>query len=98
MEGLISDAIELFIETKDATHFNEEINVRAYEDLVNDLFTVCKKVKEVRVEHELIYVYAKCCNPSLGLTTKARGCKVMGQEGNPGITSHAPKSAKSVRE
>jgi len=33
-----------------------------------------------------------CRNPSLGLTTKAKACKGVGQEGNPGITSHAPKS------
>ncbi len=31
-----------------------------------------------------------CRNPSLGLATKARGCKVVGQEGDPGVTSHAP--------
>ncbi len=36
--------------------------------------------------------------PSLGLATKAKGCKVMGQEGDPGVTSHAPRRAKSVRE
>ncbi len=30
-----------------------------------------------------------CCNPSLGLTTKARACKGVGQEGSPGVTSHA---------
>jgi len=35
-----------------------------------------------------------CCNPSFGLATKARACKVMGQEGSLGVTSHAPKSAK----
>jgi hypothetical protein len=39
-----------------------------------------------------------CRNPSLGLTTKARGWKVAGQEGDLGVTSHAPESAKSVRE
>jgi hypothetical protein len=31
-------------------------------------------------------------NPSLGLATKARACKVAGQEGSPGVTSHAPES------
>jgi len=35
-----------------------------------------------------------CCNPSLGLATKARGCKVAGQKGSPGIRPHAPRSAK----
>jgi hypothetical protein len=30
--------------------------------------------------------------------TKARGCKVAGQEKDPGVTSHAPGNAKSVRE
>ncbi len=36
----------------------------------------------------------ECCNPSLGLATKARGCKVTGQKKDPGVTSHAPGSAK----
>jgi hypothetical protein len=35
-----------------------------------------------------------CRNLSLGLTTKARGCKVAGQEKDPEVTSHAPRSAK----
>jgi hypothetical protein len=42
--------------------------------------------------------HASCRNPSLGFVTKARGCKFAGQEGDPRITSHAPESAKSVRE
>jgi hypothetical protein len=40
----------------------------------------------------------ECYNPSLRFATKARGCKVVGQEGDPGVTSHAPGNAKSVRE
>jgi hypothetical protein len=36
----------------------------------------------------------ECHNPNLGLTIKASACKVVGQEGSPGITSHAPGSAK----
>jgi hypothetical protein len=48
--------------------------------------------KKSFVENENYY------NPSLGLATKARGCKVAGQKKDPGITSHAPGSAKSVRE
>jgi hypothetical protein len=39
-----------------------------------------------------------CRNLNLGLATKARGCKVAGQEGDLGITSHALENAKSVRE
>ncbi len=35
-----------------------------------------------------------CCNPSLGLATKARACKVAGQEGNSGVMSHAPMSVR----
>jgi hypothetical protein len=31
-----------------------------------------------------------CHNPSLGLMTKARACKVAGQEESSGITPHAP--------
>jgi hypothetical protein len=37
-------------------------------------------------------------NPSLGLATKARGCKVAGQEGDPRVTSYVPMSAMSVKE
>jgi len=33
-----------------------------------------------------------CCNPNLGLATKARACKVASQEESPRITSHAPGS------
>ncbi len=42
--------------------------------------------------------YTRCRNLSLGLATKAKGCKVAGQEGDLGVTSHAPESVKSVRE
>jgi hypothetical protein len=35
-----------------------------------------------------------CCNPSLGLTTKARACKVANQEESLGVTPHAPKSVR----
>ncbi len=34
--------------------------------------------------------YPKCRNPSLGLATKARACKGVGQEWSPRVTSHAP--------
>ncbi len=40
----------------------------------------------------------KCRNPNLGLVTKTKVCKVACQEGGPGVTSLAPKSAKCVRE
>ncbi len=40
------------------------------------------------------YPVQKCRNPSLELTTKARACRNVGQEGNPGVTFHAPGSAK----
>jgi hypothetical protein len=32
-------------------------------------------------------------NPSLGLTTKPKACKVAGQEGSPKVTFHTPESA-----
>jgi hypothetical protein len=40
------------------------------------------------------FPYDICRNPSLGLMTKARACKVVGQEGSPRVTSRAPGSAK----
>ncbi len=39
-----------------------------------------------------------CRDPSLGLATTVRGCKVASQEKDPGVTSHALESAKSARE
>ncbi len=39
-----------------------------------------------------------CRNPNFGLVTKARGCKVVGQEKDLGVTSRTPGSAKSVKE
>ncbi len=35
-----------------------------------------------------------CGNPSFGLVTKAKACKVASQEGSPRITSRAPDNAK----
>jgi hypothetical protein len=35
-----------------------------------------------------------CHNPSLGLATKARACKSVGQEGSPRVTFHAPGNVK----
>jgi len=39
-------------------------------------------------------LYKTCRNLSLGFTTKARGCKVAGQERSPGGRPHAPKNAR----
>jgi hypothetical protein len=48
-------------------------------------------------------MYKRCCfyihigiyhNLSLGFVTKTRACKNAGQEGSPGVTFHAPGSAK----
>jgi hypothetical protein len=36
----------------------------------------------------------QCRNPSLRFATTTRACKVVGQEGSSGVTSHAPGSAK----
>jgi len=35
-----------------------------------------------------------CCNPSLGLTTKAGAYKVVREEGSLGVKPHAPESAR----
>ncbi|GAB2274517.1 Clathrin heavy chain [Dionaea muscipula] len=62
-EGLVSDAIESFIRADDATQFLEVIqaaeNANVYHDLVNYLLMVRQKVKEPKVDSELIYAYAK---------------------------------------
>jgi hypothetical protein len=51
------------------------------------------------VDNQIVFaiVFAtmcRCHNPSLGLATKAKACKVAIQEGNMGIIFHAPGSAK----
>ncbi len=43
-------------------------------------------------ERQIMHVL--CCNPSFGFTIKVRACKSVGQEGSPGVTFHAPGSAK----
>ncbi|CAN6981948.1 unnamed protein product [Brassica oleracea var. botrytis] len=62
-EGLVSDAIESFIRAEDATHFLEVIrateDANVYDDLVRYLLMVRQKVKEPKVDSELIYAYAK---------------------------------------
>jgi hypothetical protein len=35
-----------------------------------------------------------CHNPSLRFVTKARGCKVAGQEGSPRVMPHATRNAR----
>ncbi len=42
-------------------------------------------------EDDGVYGY---CNPSLGLATKVRACKVASQETSPGVRSHAPGSVR----
>ncbi len=46
------------------------------------------------VQQKIGFVLIFCRNLSLGLVIKARGCKVAGQEKDPGVTSHALGSAK----
>ncbi|KAL0900597.1 hypothetical protein Bca101_084558 [Brassica carinata] len=62
-EGLVSDAVESFIRAEDATHFLEVIRVaedaNVYDDLVRYLVMVRNKVKEPKVDSELVYAYAK---------------------------------------
>ncbi|KAE7996591.1 hypothetical protein FH972_001302 [Carpinus fangiana] len=62
-EGLVSDAIESFIRADDATEFLDVIraaeDANVYHDLVKYLLMVRQKVKEPKVDSELIYAYAK---------------------------------------
>jgi hypothetical protein len=78
----------------------ESISECMFDDLPFDLATLQAIVMVWTSDH-----FAQCemggilCrNPGLGLTTKARCDKVAGQEGDPGVTLHAPRSAKNVRE
>ncbi len=42
-------------------------------------------------------IHHSCRNPCFGLATKAKVYKVVGQEWGSGVTSHAPRSAKSAK-
>jgi hypothetical protein len=59
-----------------------------------DDWTCRQIIKSLKNKQKTILKMERCHNPSLGLTTKARACKSAGQEGSPGVTSHAPGSAK----
>jgi hypothetical protein len=48
----------------------------------------------VNFPHYSFLINQCCCNPNLGLVTKVRACKSAGQKESPGVTFHAPKSAK----
>lgn len=62
-EDLVSDAIASFIRANDATQFLDVIRAAegmdAYHDMVDYLIMVRKKVKEPKVDAELVYAYAK---------------------------------------
>ncbi len=54
-----------------------------------------KQMNERRKIKSLPIIIIKLCrNLSLGLATKARACKSVGQEGTPGVTCHALGNAK----
>jgi hypothetical protein len=40
------------------------------------------------------FTFGVYCNPSFGLATKVRGCKVAGQEGSLRVMPHAPGNAR----
>jgi hypothetical protein len=42
----------------------------------------------------ILMVMFICHNLSLGLATKAKACKIAGQEGSPGVTPHASGSVR----
>ncbi|KAG6523396.1 hypothetical protein ZIOFF_013253 [Zingiber officinale] len=62
-EGLVSDAIESFIRADDETQFHDVIraaeDANVYHDLVKYLLMVRQKLKEPKVDGELIFAYAK---------------------------------------
>ncbi|XP_009396866.2 clathrin heavy chain 1 isoform X1 [Musa acuminata AAA Group] len=61
--GLVSDAIESFIRADDETQFLDVIraaeDANVYHDLVKYLLMVRQKIKEPKVDGELIFAYAK---------------------------------------
>jgi hypothetical protein len=50
-----------------------------------------------RAIYSLLYFFHHVATLALGSRPKQGGCKVAGQEGDLGVTSHAPESAKCVR-
>jgi hypothetical protein len=62
------------------------------------LFAIlCNKILNLfiyRLVDEVLMNYEVRHNSGLGLTTKARACKNVGQEGSPGVTFHVPGNVK----
>jgi hypothetical protein len=52
---------------------------------------------QVVMEKEIEHAHIDCRNPNLGLATKAKACKVVGQEGSPGITPHALENVRKCK-
>jgi hypothetical protein len=52
----------------------------------------------ITISYEIVSLLSICRNSSLGLATKERVYKGMGQEGSPGVTSHALGSVENVKE
>jgi hypothetical protein len=48
----------------------------------------------LRTYNNFMELCVQCCNPNLGLATKARAYKGAGQKGSPGTTCHAPENVR----
>ncbi len=65
----------------------KKIMVTSIEEILLHLDTCNKKVNHY-INPLFISKVCKCYNPNLGLVTKARACKGVGQEGSSRVTSH----------
>ncbi len=70
-----------------------------YSQCVPTILPINQQWVPTRLPNMLLnFQHVFCHNPSLGLATKVRDCKVVGQEGSLGVMPHAPGSQESVRE
>jgi hypothetical protein len=65
-----------------------------FQDITLHVAHIAIKLNIKSMNVHLLKIMWSCCNPRLRLATKAKACKVVGQEGSLGVTSHALGSAK----
>jgi hypothetical protein len=62
------------------------------------LTSICEISSLTQKNAQVEYFLPSCCNPSLGLATKAKACKVVGQEGSKKEARVTSRALGSVKE
>ncbi len=94
MDRFIRECARLFHDRQSKSHLSLSFYIQLLRQCINIVlqhalaFVIKKKIMLVDD------ICSRCRNPSFGLATKAKVCKVAGQEGSLGITPHVPRSVR----